>query len=74
MARLAFPVRGVPGSYRHRWEREDLTDEVRLRAEAEAVERRWARAAVLGMLWREEVAAECRLVAQEPACQQCQWS
>jgi hypothetical protein len=52
---LTFPVRGVPGAWRDWWDEPD--DSAKLRARAEAAERRqMAKAEVLGVVWRQELA------------------
>jgi hypothetical protein len=54
---IPFPVRGVAGGWRDPWDEPD--DSARLRARAEASERRQLRRAeVLGVAWRAQIAAE----------------
>jgi hypothetical protein len=52
-----FPIRGVAGGWRDLWG--DPDDHAELRVKAEATERRQLRrAAVLGAVWRAQIAAE----------------
>jgi hypothetical protein len=62
---LSFPVRGVPGGWRDRWD--DPDDSAELQAQAVATERRLeAAAARIGRRWQREIARETSAAGSGP--------